>query len=365
MVNLKLKNNILKRKKSHFFNANFIVSLIIISIITLIIINPPKYINSCNKGLLIWASSVLPSLFPFLLLTKVLIELNAFDFLTNKLSKITYKLFKAPKISSYVFLLSILSGYPVGAKIICDLYEKGAISSKTATKLTTFCSTSGPLFILGTVGAKMFNNFVVGYIILISHIIGSVINGIIYRNLFLDGKNNRKKIKKNKNKLCKYAPILNSNISYKIKKPPIKTDFSSLLSSSMTNAILSIMVVGGFITIFYMLIDMLFDVNLLTLLANFINLILKPLNLNVGFSICSGLIEVTRGCFELSNLGVSNFVKCVTATGLITFGGLSIHFQALTFLSKAKVNIKFYFMQKLTHTLLSVVLAIIFGLIFL
>lgn len=338
-------NTLSLKNKSHFFNFKTFFSIILITIIVLLISNPSKYINSCYSGLLTWAKNVLPSLFPFFICTKLLTELNAFDFLTQKLSKLMNKLFKTSPISSYVFIISIISGYPVGAKIISELYQSGQISSNEATKLTTFCSTSGPLFIVGTVGTAMLGNVTLGYIMLVAHIIGSILNGIIYRNCF--------------------TPKNNEPIKYITEDNPAeKKDYSKLLSTTMTNSILSVLVVGGFITIFYILIDMLFDVKVISLIGNIFNTILKPFNITAGESIASGIIEVTRGCLELSSTACSDLVKCVIATGLISFGGFSIHFQALTFLSQAKVNIKFYFLQKLTHTIISCILALIIGLIF-
>lgn len=328
--------------------TNFIISFFIILTIILIVINPKRYIESCHNGLLTWANNILPSLFPFLIFTKILIELNALNFIANKFSNICNFLFRAPAISSYVFALSIISGYPVGAKMISDLYEKNLISSKTATKLTTFCSTSGPIFILGTVGVVIFQNKTIGYIIFISHILSSILNGIIFRNFFVEKEN----LKSNNN--LKQNQLNGNNM-----------DYSAMMSNTMTNSILSILVVGGFITIFYVIIDVLFDINILKFCANAINFVLSPISKDLGNSISSGIIEMTRGCIELSKTNASNILKCIVGSGIITFGGFSIHFQALTFLAKAKVNIKFYFIQKLVHTFIACILAYIFAIIFL
>ena len=313
-----------------------LLGLAIILIITMLVLNPKKYINSCYNGLLVWVKNVLPSLFPFLICTKILTEINFFDGFTKKLEKPTAKLFKAPKIASYVFLISIISGYPVGAKVISDLYKENVISEKTANKLTTFCSTSGPLFILGTVGTSLFCSPLIGYIMLFSHITSSVINGIIYRNKYVDSYSNdfQKNINKNYNKI---------------------------ISNCMSNSITSILVVGGFITIFYIIIDILIDIKVISFLASGLDFILSPFNLKIGESVFCGLIEVTRGCISLSNASISNLAKCVVGTGLISFGGFSIHFQALAFLSECNIDTKFYFKQKISHFFLSMIIAFLIG----
>ena len=99
-------------------------SIFTLIIILFLIINPNKYINSAFNGILIWAKAVLPSLFPFFFLTKLLTELGGIKILANSLQKFMQKCFHVNGIGSYVFLTSIMSGYPVGAKITSELYEK-------------------------------------------------------------------------------------------------------------------------------------------------------------------------------------------------------------------------------------------------
>lgn len=331
-----------KNKKINKKNMSvFAVTLFLLLLIVCIIINPSKYINSCHNGLLIWATSVLPSLFPFFVITKLLTELKSLDKFFNKFSGLNYKLFKAPSCSGYIFGMSIISGYPVGAKLISDFYEKGLITSNDANKLVTFCSTSGPLFIIGTVGSIMLKNARIGYLLYFSHILASILNGIVYRNKF----------------------VSENKISTPTEKP---IDYTTILPSSMSSSISSIMTVGGFVAIFYMIIDILIDFKILYPISQIFDFILSPLGLsNAGNCISSGLVEVTRGCKELASLGLTSVKSLVIASGLIGFGGLSIHAQSLCFLTKCKINVKFYFLQKITQTLFACVISFVLGLIFL
>lgn len=333
---LRKKNKISKKSLAIFFATVFLLLLTIC-----LIINPKKYINSCYRGLEIWATSVLPSLFPFFVITKLLSELKSLDKFFNKFSGLNYKLFKAPSHSGYIFGMSIISGYPVGAKLICDFYEKGLIDSDDANKLVTFCSTSGPLFIIGTVGSIMFQSAKIGYILYFSHILSAILNGIVFRNKFAKKSN-------------------------QTQNPTLQKDYQNIISTSMTSSISSIMVVGGFVAMFYMIIDILIDCKILFPISQFINTILSPLGLeNTGNVIASGLVEVTRGCKDLALLSIKPIYSVVIASGLIAFGGLSIHAQSLCFLTKCKVNIKFYFLQKITQTFFACVISFMLGLVFL
>ena len=127
------------------------LSTIVIVLIILFVSHPQQNIDACVNGLLVWATSIAPALFPFLIFTKLLSELNFIENISIYLSPITKKLYNVPGISAYIYTMSILSGYPVGAKLTADFYEKGLITKGQACRITTFTSTSGPLFIVGTV----------------------------------------------------------------------------------------------------------------------------------------------------------------------------------------------------------------------
>ena len=75
----------------------------------------------------------------------------------------------------------MLCGYPVGAKLVGEFFDAGLIDGKQAKKIASFTSTSGPLFIVGTVGVSMFDNKLFGFVLLFSHYLSALLNGLIYR----------------------------------------------------------------------------------------------------------------------------------------------------------------------------------------
>ena len=132
----------------------------------------------------------------------------------------------------------------------------------------------------------------------------------------------------------------------------------------MFNSIKSILVVGGYIAIFYMLISMLNNYHVLYPFSKFFSLLFNS-DINTSNAITNGIIEMTRGCKELSMLNLTQKQALVLSTGLISFGGISIFVQALTFLNRFKISLKYYFLSKCTQTIISIVFAIIFGCLFL
>lgn len=322
----------IQTKKRDFFNILYI-SMLIIGIVLLIAL-PQLSINSFFMGLRLWATKVLPALLPFFILSKLLSYTNFTHKLGKALSPFTQKVYGVGGIAGYVYVMSAISGYPVGAKLTSDLYKEKIISSGQAQIITSFTSTSGPLFIIGTVAIGMFNNILIGVVIIISHMIGALLNGLLYR----------KKTDKN-------------GINYLIQSTP------NPLNESMTSSILAIMTVGGFISIFYMFLQILLQLNVFSPIISLFECINISPTITKG--LISGLIEVTTGCLYLSQAGLSHRMLAIISTCLISFGGLSIHAQAYTFLHDFGLSYNKFLLQKTTQSIISTIIAIILALIIL
>lgn len=294
----------------------------------LLIIYPDKYIVSVANGLNLYVINVLPALLPFLFFSKLLSELNFGYDLGHALDKPLKKLYRAPGVSGYIMVMAMLSGYPIGAKMLADMYDKNLISTSEARTISTFTSTSGPLFIIGTVGITMLGNKLAGFIILLSHYLATVINGLIYR-------------KKN-------------TLSASVILPPL-IDSSKVLSESMISSIVSVALVGGYIAIFNMVLDILTDFSIIGVFAKLLSF--TTLDYNIGVGLISSLIEITKGCLIMSTTGFSLKLIVPLCAFAITFGGLSITLQSMTFLAKCKIKPAFYLLSKLTQAVLSFIIA--------
>lgn len=297
------------------------LSIFVFYIILNMVLFPSLYIKQTFNGISAWAINVLPSVLPFIFFTKALTFLGSLDKISQIFKRPCNFLFKTPPISSLVFFTSIISGYPVGAKMTADLYQSGQISKNDAFKMCSFCSTSGPMFIIGSVGITMLGNATYGYIIFISHILGAMLNGLLYRNL---------KIK---------------DVDNKIKKEIQTRDKNSFdISSIVLDSALSIISVGTIIAIFFVVI---------TSLSPFFNLF--PIG---TASILEGIVEITKGCIDIA-ASFSGKWAIVASTFVISFGGISTLLQSLSMLSKLKMPTYLFCLQKTTHAIISTLIAFI------
>ena len=318
----------MRRKK---IPLNIILSLLILAVIILFVMRPKVGMQACFDGVSVWAKSLLPALFPFFILTGLLTHLGVVEKLSKKISKLTSVVFGCSGVSSYVYLMSILSGYPVGAKITADLYLNNTITSKEAIKITTFTSTSGPLFIIGTVGIAMFNSFYLGLIVLIAHFVGAILNGVLFRSYKISEQDN-----------------------FNVQTMDLN------LEDIMLSSIKSILIIGGYVAIFFVLIAIIESYHIFDPLVWGLSKILGLCGLNniSASAIISGVLEVTKGCLVLSTAKLPLKVSAIIATFLISFGGLCIHAQAFTFLRKFGMKYRLFVLIKLCHALLASLVAI-------
>ena len=319
--------------KNSKFKSDLFFSIIIFFIMIFIISNPKVFSAATISGLNLFINSVMPGLFPFMFLTKLLTEIGYIFLLSKHFNKFSNKLFGTPGISFYAFLMSILSGYPIGAKIISDLYLMGAISQKDAQKISIFCTTSGPIFVIGAVGVGMLENYKVGLILYFSHIFSSILMGVLYNLLT-----------KEKSTISLNKTIIN------IEKK------ENIFSNCIVETINSIFIVGAYITIFYLISELLINLKIINSLTNILSLVLSPINISKieyeGFLF--GLIEVTRGCKILSQS--SSFLAIATSCGLISFSGISIILQSMAFLKNTQIKMHRFIFSKLVHMTLSIFL---------
>ena len=380
-----MKNLFVKLKNDNLLK--FMFSLLILFFIASIIISPAKYIAQGLNGISAWAFNVLPSVLPFMFFTKALSSLGQIEKLTRPFQRVTKALFNTPPISFYAFFMAILSGYPVGSKMIADLYIQGKITKDEAYRMSAFCSTSGPMFIIGAVGVGMFKSSLVGYILFISHSLSAFLNGLIYRKLgckksdYNDNQNKNFQIEnsanqsENNNRNIKISKQIkngkfqienvidkqskddnidtkidttnqNDNINLSKANSTTKTTDISEIVLSSTLAILS---VGCIITIFFIIIEC---------LSPIFNLF--PENVS---AFLEGAIEITKGCLSLSELPNVK-LAVIFASFVISFGGISTLLQSLTMLQQVKMPVKLFALQKFTHALLSVFISTILVLIF-
>lgn len=326
----------MKSFKCYFISLkrNVLPILFVLFVICLVVFSNSNF-QATKVGLSLWANSIVPSLFPFLVATELLSYTNVVNFIGKKLDKCMKPLFNMPGISAYPFILGMISGYPIGAKTVCQIYSDGLCSKKEAEVLLAYTNNSGPLFIIGTVGISMFGSSTIGVILLFTHILASISVGIIF------GK-----------RLGNHSLYSKSSLGNSSNKRVSFSTLGEVLSNSIISSIKTVLMIGGFVVIFSVIISIIRESGILILLSNMFSPIVK--NTDFISSIITGFIELTNGLNSVCNIHVKSIsINILICAFLLGFGGLSIMLQILSVVSKEKLSIKPYILGKILQACLA------------
>ena len=299
---------------------SLLILTVLLFTIFYIFINSNTINNAIYFSYELFIKNIFPSLFPMFIISYILVEIGIPNVLASIFCKVFNKLFLVKSQASFVFFMSLLTGSPSSAKYIDMLIEKNKIDQNDASKILTFTFFSNPLFIVNTVGIMFFNNVNIGFIIFISHIIGNVCVGIIFRNY---------------NKITSYEikSIKESikDLVYKINS----SNFFTIFLNGIKDAINTMILIFGIIISF--------------------QIIISILNINIFFK---GIIEMTTG-LKLISYNNNLYIKIFLSTFFISFGGLCVHTQIMNILNKKRVKYLPFLLARIIHGIISSIIAII------
>lgn len=299
--------DILFSRKSRYITAAFIAS----ACCCFMVLFPEITLYSAQKGISLWVSSVLPALLPFFICANFLNYIGVT---------------RLVKPSFFPFAMSVLSGYPMGAKIIGDMVREGNISQSEAKRMISFCSTSGPTFMIGAVGVGMFGSTAAGLLIAAAHYLGAIANGFVY-SIFQKKERAMGKLTFRKN---------NKNLL-------------ELFTDAILSSFKSLAIILAYIVLFMFLTDLLY-----------MSGILQWLPFPELRAIARGFFEMTVGCGALSECtGLSMTWKCILSAAVLSWGGLSILGQSLSMLSGSGIKLSYMALTKLTHCLFTAIIAML------
>ncbi|MEG2119654.1 MAG: nucleoside recognition domain-containing protein, partial [Pseudoflavonifractor sp.] len=158
-----------------------LLGLALLSATLALMVFPQVSMQAARDGLALCYNVIIPSLFPFFVLSSLVVGLGLASYLGRALEGIMRPLFNVGGACASAVVLGFIGGYPVGAKTAISLYESGMCTKTETERLLAFCNNSGPAFILGVVGAGVFGSGKVGLLLYLAHAAASVCIGLLFR----------------------------------------------------------------------------------------------------------------------------------------------------------------------------------------
>lgn len=316
-----------------------------------IAVYPSEIIEATRNGILLWANVVLPSLLPFFIGAELLVGLGGVKFLGVLIEPLIRPIFNVPGEASFIFAMSITSGYPMGVKLTSNLRKNNLVSRAEAQRIISFCSTSGPLFMIGAVAIGMFNNPSIGPYIISAHYLGAITVGLFFRFINLDEESNYSKVSGKCNIFKKaFKEMQNERLRD-------GRSIGKLLGDSVKESISTIVLVGGMIVTFSVLTRELYLIGFLNHIISAVKFVVKNsihISNDMVEAILTGSIEMTTGCKVVSEaVTLSPLLQITIATMIISWSGFSVHAQAASILNDTDISLNSYVTAKLFHSIIS------------
>lgn len=271
----------------------------------ILILDGKTALEGARTGIELCLKSVIPSLFPFFLLSTLLIK--SFSGCSLSLLRPLRKLCKIPEGTEAILLSGFLGGYPVGAQSISQAYHEGTLRKADAERMLAFCNNAGPSFLFGMVSFAFPNKWYIWGLWGI-HIISAIFVAQIF-----------------------------PGIPSKIQGQRMNPDIS--FSIALQSAIRIMATVCGWVIVFRVMVSFLYRWVLWLL----------PVEVQV---LVTGLLELSNGCSEL--IAVSDArVRFVICSVMLAFGGLCVSLQTISVVHG--LSLRFYFCGKLIQTLFSII----------
>ena len=293
--------------------------------------NPQSALEAARNGLELCGNVIIPSLFPFFVLSSLVVDLGLAGYLGRLLEKLMRPLFRVNGACASALALGFIGGYPVGARTAISLYQNGMCSRTEAQRLLAFCNNSGPAFILGVVGAGVFASSRVGVLLCLAHALASVCVGVLFRFYPGDGKGRR-------GVGAPAAPRFQAR------------RFTAVFTGAVKNSFLFTLNICAFVIFFTVVLQMLVTTGVLPGIARLLGLLLSPLGLTEEWArrLLTGLVEISSGVWTLTGEGTFSG-RLTMAAFLLGWAGLSVHCQVLSFLGDSGLSAKTYLAGKLLH----------------
>ncbi|MFY9196462.1 MAG: sporulation integral membrane protein YlbJ [Bacillota bacterium] len=323
----------------------------------MILLYPSVAFRASIEGLRVWWEIVFPALLPFFVAAEVLMAFGVVHFIGVLLEPLMRPVFDVPGVGAFALAMGITGGYPIGAKITASLRRKGLCNQIEGERLASFTNTADPLFMSGAVAVGMFQSPELGGIISGVHYISAVIVGILLR---LHGRTGSPRVPerdvRTKGNLFKRAKEELDKARQADGRP-----VGQVFGDSVRDSISSLLVVGGFIMMFSVIIEVLTTSGILKLVEASLVFIARPLKVKDALisPMIRGFFEITLGTELASKAQAPLLDRLVITNAIIAWSGLSVFGQVSAMVSGTDIRMTPYFVSRFIHAAIAAAITVV------
>lgn len=320
----------LRKFKDSFFQLLF--TLLALYLILLLLRYPARSLDYAYTGLILWFRKMIPTLYPFMILSGIMVRMNLTEGFARFAHPLFHKIWGTSPNGSYVILMGMLCGFPMGARVIGELCQAGKLSEKEGAYLLSFCNNIGPIYFLSFVMStlSLSGNYMP---FLIMYGVPLIYGALLHLFGWPETQTKMRFYTLGWPFTTAYAPTPTHPFrAASVSAPPKRTSLLSAIDDSIVSGLIGIGKLGGYMVFF-----------------NLLNILLLPFSsLPDSFlSLCNCLLEITSG---ISRVGKGSIYMILT---LLPFGGFSCMAQTYSMIKDTNLSILQYFLHKCIQTALT------------
>lgn len=330
-------------------------------VIILMLLFPQQALTASLRGLAIWWEVLFPALFPFFVISELMLGFGVVHFFGKILDPLMRPIFRIPGIGGFVVTLGYISGYPVGARLTAQLYEQGLLNQREGERLVAFTTSSDPIFLIGAVSIGFFGQANLALVLAAAHYIGALIVGILMRfhNVSAEELLPRESVA-TKGVVSRYKQSVLHQALLAMHEARLLDgrSLAVIFHQAINSALRLMIVVGGLVVFFSVVLQLLSDAQLLSTLIIALKQLFQWLGISplVAEALIPGIFEVTLGAQQASLTALSLQHQAAIAVAILSWGGLSVHAQVASLLSQTSIRYAPFLVARLLHSIIAVIL---------
>ncbi len=314
---------------------------------------PQASLTAAIRGISIWWEVLFPALFPFFVISELLLGFGIVHFFGTLLDPLMRPLFRIPGSGGFVMTMGFVAGYPIGARLTAQLYEQKLIGRVEGERLVALTTSSDPIFLIGAVAVGFFHNAALVPVLASAHYGGSILIGLLMR---FHGRSEQ-------------APSPASTASGQPRLTAALTamhrarladgrPLGQLLSDAIAAALRLMMVVGGLVVFFSVMMEGMTSAGAIPILASLVQTVFALIGLPEALSpaVINGLFEVTLGVKTAASSSALLMHQTAIAAWVLSWGGLSVHAQVVSLLSRTGMRYKPFLLARFIHAFIATLL---------
>ncbi|MCQ6559147.1 sporulation integral membrane protein YlbJ [Paenibacillus mendelii] len=347
----------------YLFRPAVIPAWVAVLLALLLAIFPAAALHASIRGLSIWWEVLFPALFPFFVISELLLGFGIVHFFGTLLDPLMRPLFRLPGIGGFVVTMGYASGYPVGARLTAQLWEQRLITRVEGERLVAITTTSDPIFLIGAVSIGFFHNAALAPLLAAAHYGGGLIIGLLMRYHDRKAPESPQVPAASSTETGRRSSRLAQAITAMHRARLLDgRSTGTLLQEAVQAALRLMIVVGGLVVFFSVVMELLTMVGMIGTIAELFRIVMSTLGMPASLSeaVVNGLFEVTLGARTAGESTSSGLIHQVAiAAFILSWGGMSVHAQVVSLLSRTDLRYRPFLIARLVHGVIAVLLVYI------